>query len=228
VRIDSQRTGRFLVAAGAACLGLLAWTGTATADNYRYQIVPADHAAATQAVLKRSDLMVATGWTGGLTKPDRSGNTITCHGRKPKLSDIVVTGDAQSVLSYKGGGGIVTSSSVYRTVKMLDTSWGREVAAVDLACVRAEFASKLGATVQLVSVQRLAFPQIGSHTAAFRARLRYENGLPGLFDIVMFARGRTGCTLAMGGVIDSPQAPSQYLAAERYLASILASRMAVT
>jgi hypothetical protein len=206
---------------------MLAYANVASAEDYRYRIVPADRAAAQQAVLKLSDIG-ASGWTGGARTPTRSPDGTECSKGTTKLSNLIVTGDAESRFTYRGGGvSVFTSAQVFKTVGMLKAAWQHELGEADLACARKAMAADVGKVGRLVSFERLAFPRTGSHTWAIRAEVRYNNGASALTDMIAFARGRTVCLLVMGGLVDSPDAPSLLLAAERRLAATLVARMGV-
>jgi hypothetical protein len=222
-----MRTRR-AIAFAAATIWMLSCAGAASADNYTYRINRADVAAARAAVVKLSDLGSATGWTGGQQTPDRTEDDSFCRATTPKLSDLVVTGDAESRFQYRGGGiAVFTATHVYKTAAMVEESWRREMQDPDLACARKTFAAEVRKVGVLVSFERLAFPKTGTHTAAFRALVRYSNGASALTDLIAFARGRTICLLVMGGLVDTPNAPSILLSAEKRIAAMVAARMVV-
>jgi hypothetical protein len=215
---------RLSLAVAAACTCVFAWASTATADDYRYKSVAADKAAANRAVLKLKD--VGPSMQPKSDSGKAGGSKDNCPGPGPKLSDLVVTGKAESEFRSQSGGVIIYSmAEVFETVAMLETSWRREVQSSYVAdCARASFAAGIRTMGRITSFKQLRFPQIGSHTRAFRVLLRYKNGNSAVVDTIMFARGRMFYALIMGGVIDTPQAPSLLRAADQQFASIMISR----
>jgi hypothetical protein len=229
VRVHRQTAGGAFFAVGAACLCALAWASTAKADNFQFKVAPADQAAAAAAVLKLSDIASGKGWTGGAIKPDRSPDTPDCPNVVVKVSDLVVTGDAESKFKYQGGvGSIHTSSGVFRTTDMLEDYWQRDTGnPAVIACSRKSVEKSVQKYGRLVSFKELALPRIGSHTLAYRAHIRYDKGPSMLFDIIVFTSGRTICSITTS-LLYSAGAPSVLLTLDQRVIGILASRISVT
>lgn len=218
-----------LCATVAAALACLFVSAAAAADGYRYKNVAADRAAASRIVLRLADIGSPTEWSArpGIAagSPVPRGES-SCPGPAPKLSDLVVTGDALSQFQSVGGLLYVSSiAQVFETSKMLEASWRREIASSRaFTCVRASLENEVGSLGRISSFKQLAFPRMGSHTRAFRAFVRSER-ISLVVDTIVFSRGRTLSALTMGGVIDSPQLPSVLLKAEQRLVSVMLSRV---
>jgi len=115
------------------------------------------------------------------------------------------------------------------TVPMAEQAWARISPAL-LPCLRKTFAHE-SAGVDVLSVSRLPFPAIATHTAAFRvvygARL---NGKPyrGALDMVLLAGGRTQVLVSLVAELGTPsQAPAgeaAMTALEQQLARTVARR----
>jgi hypothetical protein len=215
-----------LCATVAAALACLFVSAAAAADGYRYKNVAADRAAASRIVLRLADIGSPTEWSAAGSPVPRGESS--CPGPAPKLSDLVVTGDALSQFQSVGGLLYVSSiAQVFETSKMLEASWRREIASSRaFTCVRASLENEVGSLGRISSFKQLAFPRMGSHTRAFRAFVRSER-ISLVVDTIVFSRGRTLSALTMGGVIDSPQLPSVLLKAEQRLVSVMLSRVAV-
>ncbi|MFL5900569.1 MAG: hypothetical protein ACJ75S_05165, partial [Solirubrobacterales bacterium] len=84
---------RHVVAGAGALAAALVLAGAAVADKEQIHLTAAGQQAARAAVMQRSDLGGASGWTGGSKKPDLSGGT-GCANFQPKQSDLVLIGAA--------------------------------------------------------------------------------------------------------------------------------------
>jgi hypothetical protein len=91
-------TRRLAAAAALAALALLA-ARTASAENYRFLRTHIDDRAAASVTLKPTDFPAAWRLAGGPTAPDETPSTVSCNGYRPRLSDLVVTGDAASAFA---------------------------------------------------------------------------------------------------------------------------------
>ena len=89
---------RFLATAAVGALALVA-AGAATAENYRFGRTHIDDSTAASVTLKPTDFPAAWRLHGGRTAPDETPITASCNGYRPRLSDLVVTGDAASVFT---------------------------------------------------------------------------------------------------------------------------------
>jgi hypothetical protein len=184
----------------------------------------ADQANAHAVVLKRSDLGTAPGWKGGAKKPDLSSAPL-CPSFAPKQSDLVVTGAAES--DYKNAGlEFDSEAQVLQTAKMVQLDWQRSVQTPKLVpCLRSAMQKAVGTSGKVASVRKVAFPQLATHTAAFRAVIDVtSNGttVPVRLDTVLVGRGRTEVTLT----VTSPDAAASVVfPAEIRVARLLASRI---
>jgi len=171
--------------------------GAAVADKEKIHLTPAGQAAARAAVLTRADLGSATGWSGGAKKPDLSG-TPPCPNFDPKQSDLTLNGVAQTVYTHAGLQ-FDSEAQVLQTPHMVKLDWQRSVLSPQLLpCLRTGLAQAVGPSAKIVSVQRVAFPQLAPYAAAFRVVMDItasSSTLRVMSDIVVVGRGRTEITL---------------------------------
>ncbi len=186
--------------AAAALAAAIVATGTALAGGGKEQIkfTAADQAAARAAVIRRSDLGSASGWTGGAKKPDLSAGP-TCANYHPKRSDLVLTGAAET--DFRNGQlEFDSETQVLRTAKMVQLDWQREVQAPGAAaCLRSYLTKSLGSTEKVASFAKLSIPQVATYTAGFRIGLEIRaNGKTGsyVFEALLVGKGRTEITLS--------------------------------
>ena len=217
-------TRRALVALVLAAAAAFSTAAAVFAGDNREQIRfnPADQAAARAATLRLADLG-SSGWTGGRVKPDLT-PAPTCADYHPKQSDLVLTGAARS--QYRQGAVTFDSEvQVLQTARMVALDWRRSVLpAGAVSCLRRKLAASLGPNAKLVSYTRVAFPQVASYAAAFRAVIDVTaqgQTLRLLVDVVLVGRRRSEITLSVGGPASGRSALT---AAERRLARMLVSR----
>ena len=206
-----------------AAAAALAFSGVAAADKEKVQLTAAGQAAARAAVLTRADIGTAGGWTGGATKPDLS-STLPCANFRPKQSDLVLIGAAASTWKHAGLE-FQSEAQVLRTPGMVRLDWQRTVLAPNvLPCLRSVFSKQAGSG-RLVSLRRLAFPQIAEYTRAFRGLLDVPASgttVRVMVDMVLAGRGRTEITLMSFAPFAAEQAVR---AAEVRLARVLVARV---
>jgi hypothetical protein len=204
----------------------LATASAVLAGDGKYQIKlnAADQAAARAVVIRRADLG-SSGWEGGAMKPDLAEVSagLSCPTYHPKLSDLVITGVAET--DFRRSGFVYGSvAEVLKTRRMVALDWRRSVVAPRaVACLR----RTLSSGAKLVSFRKLPFPQPATYAALFRAVLSVQSQgqtVRVLSDIVFVARGRTEITLSLAG---RTSAKSTISAAERRLAGALISRARV-
>ena len=213
-------------------LGLLAAAGVAliaagavlAADPGKEKIAltAAGNAQAKAEVLRRADL--GKGWSGKFKKPKLPA-TEPCSYR-PKQSDLVVVGAAESVWNKPLGQEIDSASQVLRTPAMVRRDWRRTVTAPQvLPCLRQAFKKALGPQSKAVSIRRIAFPRVAAFARAFRIRATVESGagaVPIEIDVVALGAGRSELNLTLSAI--GPERAA--LPAEsRRLARILAHRL---
>jgi hypothetical protein len=212
----------------AAVLAAAAVTaGAAFADTGRKQIklAAADRAAARAALVRRSDLPGAP-WLGGRMKPDLS-QTSTCRDYRPKQSDLVLTGAAESSFTRRDGRLYVDSEvHMLRTARMVRLDWQRVVVAPRaIRCHRRHIAKSIGQNGRLVSFGRIPFPHLTRYAVEYRAVVDMPAGNTDtgrwLVDAVLFGSGRVEMGLDIIAKIDTRAATTKL---ERRLARTMVSR----
>jgi len=158
-----------LVAAGAGA-GPPAAHRTASgaqAERPTVRINAADQAKAGAALLRRTDLPF--GWRGGQVKPEAPRGP-DCPGFQPKFADLVVTGHAAvSFVNTRAGVRILQDSQVLESVAAVKADFVRTMTPQLPGCIAHQY--RRDPNVVSVTVQRLEFPRLGTHTAAYRATL---------------------------------------------------------
>lgn len=215
---------RLLLVLGLAVVVGLVFVGVAVADKEKIALTKAGQSAARAAVIRRSDLGAATGWTGGARTPDLSGQ-MPCTSFHPKQSDLVLVGAAQTVWKHAGLE-LDSEAQVLKTPAMVQLDWRRTVLAPQmLPCMRSGLAKGLGSSARLVSLRPLPFPQLATYTHAYRALadVTVATGtVRVVVDMVLVGRGRTEITLSVTAPAAGAGAAG---AAEITLARLLAARI---
>jgi hypothetical protein len=214
----------------AAVLSAAAVTaGAAFADTGRKQIklTAADQAAARAALVRRSDLPGAP-WLGGRIKPDLSqAPRPTCRDYRPKQSDLVLTGIAESSFTRRDGRWYVNSEvQMVRTTRMLRLDWQRVVVAPRaIGCHRRDIAKRISRNGRLVSFGRIPFPRLTRYAVEYRAVVDVPAGNTDagrwLVDAVLVGTGRAEMGLNVLARIDARVATTKL---ERRLARTMVSR----
>jgi hypothetical protein len=213
-----------VLATGAAAAAAVA--SASVADKEQIHLTTAGQAAARAAVLRKADLGTAPGWTGGAKKPDLS-STPDCPGFRPKQSDLVVNGAAETVFKHPGIE-FDSEAQVLETAHMVSLDWQRTVVAPQvLPCLRAAATRSAGTSARVVSIRRTSFPRVATYTNAIRILLDVKSSasttpLRLFVDLVLVGRGRTEITLTTTAPL---VASSAVRAAELRLARLLASRV---
>jgi hypothetical protein len=192
-----SRSGWALATAALAVAGIAAGTALAAGGRAQVRFTAADQAAARAAVIRRSDLGSASGWTGGPKKPDLS-PAPTCANYHPKQSDLVLTGAAET--DFRNGQLEFDSEAlVLRTAQMVQLDWQREVEAPGAAaCLRTSLTKGLPSAEKVTSFAKLSLPQVATYTAGFRIGLEIRaNGKTAsyVFEALLVGKGRTEITL---------------------------------
>jgi hypothetical protein len=156
-------------AAAVAAVLVLAPAASAGGGPIRTKLTKADQAAAAAAVMQRGDLNAPKGWKGGPLKPALA-PSAPCAGFRPKQSDIVRTGVAQSIFSSPQGISFDSEAQVVRTPGMLRADWRRTVLAPQVPiCLRARMLREIAASKRtFVAFGRLSFPKVTPRTVAYR------------------------------------------------------------
>lgn len=182
-----------------------------------------DQAAARVAVLRRTDLG-SSGWQGGSVKPDLS-STPNCPHFQPKVSDLVVTGAAETAFN-RSSLEFSSVAEVLETRRMVRLDWRRSVVPrAAVPCLRRTLANGLPAGARIVSFARVPFPHVGTRSARFRGVIRIDvlgRTTRLVTDIVITFRSRTEITLDAAGPASAARSIS---ATEARLARALVSRV---
>ena len=210
-----------MLAVSALAFGLV--TAVFAGDGKpQIRFTAADQAAARAVVLRRTDLG-SSGWEGGPRKPDLS-STVSCAGFHPKVSDLVVTGAAETDFRRSG---VELSSvvEVLKTRRMVRLDWRRSLLPrAVVPCLRKTLAAGLPAGAKVVSFGRAPFPRVGTRSARFRGVIRVDvfgRTTRLVADFVFLNRSRTEITLNAVG----PAAAKDALAdAEVRLARVMVRR----
>jgi hypothetical protein len=167
--------GRVAVLGAFAALLVMAGTAGADTGDPKKAITSADRARAESLLLTRADL--GQRWTQGASSPSDD-NNLRCPGYSPDLSDLTVTGEAESpdfTLETASEYGFASSfSEVYRTAAQLRTAWGRVVKPELRRCFVRLLESEVGKNraqdvkVAVSAAKTLTLPRAAPRQAAFR------------------------------------------------------------
>jgi hypothetical protein len=180
--------------AGAAIAALVSVsTATAGGDRYKLHMTAEGQAAARAVMPSKADIGAPSDWKGGPTKPDIS-NDLKCANYRPKVSDLVVTGAA--AVTYKQPGLVISvQAAVLASERMARLDWKRSIGARHYAdCSRAKIRKLMTAKQTFVSLRRLAIPQIGTVSSAYRTLIDVKTKIGKVrmaIDVLTFGRGRT-------------------------------------
>jgi len=173
----------------ALALAFLFATPGALADNPTVHIVDADQSRAVSSLLQLKDF--ASGWQGGQTKTHTL-SAPSCPGFDPKESDLVVSGHADAQFTYPRGSVTFNQDvQVLHSDGAVRTDFSRTITPKLPACLAYQLHK--AKDVVGVKVERLAFPSLGSVSAAFRATLTLKAGTRTVKvydDFVFFGVGR--------------------------------------
>jgi hypothetical protein len=217
----TQRTTTVL----AACALALASASVVSAGDGKQQIRlnKRDQAAARAVVIRTIDLG-SSGWQGGPVKPDLS-STPNCPNFHPKVSDLVVTGAAETAFQ-RTSLEFSSVAEVLETRRMVRLDWRRSVVPrAAVRCVRRTLANGLPPAARIVSFARVPFPHVGTHSTRFRGVIRIDvfgRTSRLVTDIVITYRSRTEITLNAAGPSSAARSIS---AAEVRLVRALVSRV---
>lgn len=201
---------------------VLAVAGSVWAANpgkEKIALTPAGNAQAKAEVLHRADL--GSGWSGGFKKPNLPA-TFRCSGYHPKQSDLVLIGAAEAMWD-KGMLEVDDEAQVLRTAEMVRRDWRRTVTAPQVVpCLRQSLAKTARANhAKLVSLGRVAFPQVATYTRAFKAVIE-KQGIPIEIEFLLFGAGRSERSLTVTGL---KSARTSLTRLELRLARLLAHRL---
>jgi hypothetical protein len=195
-----------------ACLALaLVVAAPAAARNPRLEhlaLRPADMASARNAVLRAADL--GSGWTGTVENA-RDDSAPDCAFQD--YSKFTITGQAQTRFSQQGAS-VVSRVEVYKSRADALGDFGVDTQPRTALCegraIRDGFAKQAakGMTVTLTSAKRLAAPQVGERSVAFRIVLtitQQARSLKLYIDLIGFVRDRAAASV----VVVAPAKPAK-------------------
>lgn len=164
--------------------------GAALGDNYMYKRTAADDAAAASVTLKPTDFPAQLRLSGGPVKPDETASTDSCNGYRPRESDLVVSGDAESRFHDSTRSIVVDSQAqLFQTATMAATDVRRGQRMLSPACQAQEAKQE---HVKLVSYSILGHPHCACNfgiSAMFEAKTPHP-GLDTLSIITAVRKGR--------------------------------------
>jgi len=186
----------------------------------REAFTAADQAWAKRIALKGSDL--PAGWRG--TRPP-SADDPRCSTFDPDLSDLTITGKAESLNFTRGFASILSETEIFRTAREAATSFRRGAKPQLIRCyddlVQKEFAAQ--AQVRLISGRVVPAPPVGDRRFAVQLVWELEAGgrtFRTYFDVFGWDRGRASTAVAVSTLNVVPDR-----ALERRLAQRLDARM---
>jgi hypothetical protein len=172
---------------------LLALVGAAgaAADNPTVRISHADQLKAESALLQLTDFGV--GWTGGQRTPSKL-TAPQCPGFDPKESDLTVTGHAEARFAYAKGSVVFDQDNqVLKSEKAVATDFARVIRPKLKDCLAYELKKSGKGHVVSVSVRELAFPKMGTSSAAYRGTMVVRAGgrkVTFVSDFIFIGQGR--------------------------------------
>ena len=221
-----------------AAVGLLAFTGlaSAAATDPQFDPVPADIAWAGSIVLTTTD--VGPGWTAqpdtGVSGSDESN---FCPEATTDYSDLVVTGGADSPDFTRGASDVSSSALVWKTAEQAQAAWDRTNAMLPVIdnCIVALLATLSSKQLKIVVTANgpMPFPAVAPRTAAYRVKLLFKTtkrvkgklrktSSPASIDAVLLGTGRTMTLVFLNAFNRKPFTPAY----EQSLAAAMAARMA--
>ena len=167
----------------------------AAGGDPKERLTAADQTRARTLVLAQGDF--GPGWKR-TRSPQQEDESLRCPGFEPDLSDLTVTGEAESEFAHSGGGFVGSFSSLMRSPQEAAASWARTVKPGLVRCLASFFrqgVAQEGATARIVRQGAVAFPRVAPRTAAFRIVARIglpvtEETVPFVVDLVVLGRGR--------------------------------------
>jgi hypothetical protein len=155
----------------ASALLSLFLASSALADSPTLRIDPSDQARASRALLEQSDF--GFGWHGGPIKPVKLGGS-PCPSFDPKVSDLVITGHANSYFQWpRAGVQVSLDAQVLQSAGDVRTDFARTMQPGLLDCLAYQL--KQGPNITAAKVEKLDFPKVGAVTAAYRGTITVKN-----------------------------------------------------
>ena len=160
-----------------------------------------DRRLARAIVVTKADLGRGVKWKGGAEKVDFD-EDLACVNYRPKVSDLVVTGAAETAYTAPGLS-VRSRAEILQTPRMVRLEWKRTFEHPnELSCLRRTAASGLARDGgRLVSFKRVPFPRLAPYARRYRMVGRVENRsgrrVTLLTDVVVLGKGRHELTLAI-------------------------------
>jgi hypothetical protein len=223
-------------------LGLLplAAASASASDLNREQIRfnAADQAAARAATVRRSDLRPAGHWVGGMVKPNlTSTSSPRCANYHPNVSHFVLIDVSRPVRTGVAGSdwtrfpygadlerSVSVQTEVLQTAQMVRREWRLQIDMPGFVpCLRRFFARWYVAVGgRLNSFQRVSFPRLVPHAAAYRIVGTIGPLEPDVTEFALLGKSRTEIDLSVFG----PSSARTWVATQTVrLARILARRI---
>jgi hypothetical protein len=157
---------------------------------------------ASSSLLRKTDF--ASGWTA-TNATSSTGVRVACTGFRPKQSDLVEAGSAESP-TFKGGqvGPYVSQrTSVYETLSQAKRFWNRAVKPELVNCLVDTLrtgVARPGVSVTVTSKDSLSLGSFGNRSAAYRVVstvVTSKNRLKLYYDVILIGKGRSVTMLAL-------------------------------
>lgn len=163
--------------------------GAAYADNYTYRRTGAGDAAAASITVRKGDLPAQLRLTGGRVEPDETPNNDSCNGYRPKESDLVVVGDAESRFHDSAHSAVIDSqATLFQTTAMAAADVRRGKRMLAPACQAQEARQE---HVKMVSYSLLGHPRC-SCDFAISVMLETKSPSPNLDELSILTAVRKG------------------------------------
>ena len=187
----TKKTSSLIVAA----LVVLVLCGAALADNYKYERTSVDDAKAAAVTLEAHDFPAQLHFAGGAVKPDETPNNESCNGYRPKESDLVVSGDAESRFHNPGSSvGVDSQVELLKTSAMAATDVKRSKRMLSVTC---QVQAAKQDHVKLVSYVPMGAARCGCpFSASFAFETKTANAkVDHLFVVTVMRKGRAEATV---------------------------------
>lgn len=166
----------------------------AAAGDPKEAFTPADQAKAKTLVLVRSDFVA--GWKR--VPKAAEDEDVSCASFAPNLSDLTLTGEAETQFDHAATGASVFSyASLYKTAAQARAGWSRSIRPALIRCFVEVMRDAVGtgSTVTCPKQGRVAFPRVSARVYALKlacvvAATGSDVKLRIALDLVVLGRGR--------------------------------------
>jgi hypothetical protein len=181
----------------------------------REAFTAADQTWANRIALKRSDL--PAGWRGSRAA---TGDDPRCPTFDPDMSDLTMTGKAESLDFRRGLANMASETQIFRTAREAATSFRRGAKPQLIRCYDDLVQKELGsqAQVRLVSGRVVAAPPVGERRFALSLVWEITAGprtLRTYFDVFGWDRGRASTAVAYSTLDEPPDRALEVRIAKR-------------